>query len=153
MPNYRRYHHPGGMFFFTVNLRDRRSNLLTENFDLFMSIYQKQSEARPFHTHSYVILPDHIHCIWELPDGDSDYATRWRLIKTAFSKAMPKSGEPDIKLRKGERGIWQRRYWEHYIRDEKDFENHMDYIRHNPVKHGYVDHPHDWQYARWHRPV
>jgi putative transposase len=99
-------------------------------------------------------LPDHLHAIWTLPGGDADYMTRWRLIKTAFSRGLP-PGEPvsDSRKAKGERGFWQRRYWEHTLRDERDYAAHFDYIHFNPVKHGHVKDPADWPYSSFHRMV
>ena len=99
-----------------------------------------------------VILPDHLHAIWTLPPGDADFAKRWMLIKTAFSRALPKHENINQSRKsKRERGIWQRRYWEHLIRDELDYERHVDYIHYNPVKHGYVDKAVDWPYSSIHR--
>ena len=97
-----------------------------------------------------VVLPEHLHCIWTLPAGDADFATRWRLIKTEFSKMMA-TGEKRSSSRvgKGERGIWQRRFWEHTLRDERDFSRHCDYIHFNPVKHGYVSRAADWPYSSY----
>src|SRR5207237_10414847 len=101
-----------------------------------------------------VILPDLLHAIWTLPDGDADFATRWRLIKSGFSRALP-GGERISACRaaKGERGIWQRRYWEHTLRDEDDFARHLDYIHFNPVKHGHIARPQDWAYSSFRRWV
>jgi putative transposase len=101
-----------------------------------------------------VVLPDHLHAVWTLPEGDANYATRWRLIKSAFSRSLA-TGEPisDSRAAKGERGIWQRRYWEHTIRDANDFARQMDYIHINPVKHGLVPRVSDWPYSSFHRMV
>jgi putative transposase len=101
-----------------------------------------------------VVLPDHLHTIWTMPDGDADFATRWRLIKSAFSRRLP-AGEriSNSRVAKGERGVWQRRYWEHTIRDENDFARHTDYIHVNPVKHGLVTQVRDWPYSSFHRMV
>lgn len=109
---------------------------------------------RPFCIDAVVILPDHLHCIWTLPPGDVDYALRWREIKSRFSRRIP-VGEPRTlgRVNKGERGIWQRRYWEHTVRDERDMERHVDYIHYNPVKHGQVTCVADWPYSSFHRFV
>ena len=108
----------------------------------------------PFSIDAVVVLPDHLHTVWTLPEGDADFSTRWRLIKTSFSRDLA-DGEPvsGSRAAKGERGIWQRRYWEHTIRDEKDFERHIDYVRINPVKHGLVKRVSDWPYLSFHRMV
>ncbi len=98
-----------------------------------------------------VILPDHIHTFWQLPENDADFPTRWRLIKSAFSRALPQTERISTSRRKkGERGIWQHRYWEHLIKDDKDFERHVDYIHYNPVKHGTIQSPVDWPYSSIH---
>ena len=110
----------------------------------------------PFCIDAMVILPDHLHCIWTLPEGDWDFSTRWRLVKAGFSRACQPSGTqqiPSSLLRKGERGIWQQRFWEHSIRDETDFNAHCDYIHYNPVKHGLVENPGAWPYTTFHRFV
>ena len=112
MTQYRRNFIPGGSFFFMVNLLDRRSRLLTENIDALRAAFRQTRANHPFSVEAIVILPDHLHAIWSLPEGDSDFATRWRLIKSRFSHALP----PDEQISasrssKGERGIWQRRYW------------------------------------------
>jgi putative transposase len=101
-----------------------------------------------------VVLPEHLHCIIELPAVDADFATRWRLIKTGFSKAIPNTERRSaVRLNRGERGIWQRRFWEHLIRDEADYQAHMDYLHFNPVKHGHVVRVRDWPYSTFHRLV
>ena len=100
------------------------------------------------------MLPDHLHCVIELPDGDADFPTRWRLIKMGFSKALPVSERRSgVRVRRGERGIWQRRYWEHLIRDESDYRAHMDYVHINPLKHGLVSRVMDWPYSTFHHLV
>jgi putative transposase len=97
-----------------------------------------------------VILPDHLHCIWNLSEGDDDFSTRWRQVKMAFSRLLPKT-EHRSKSRVNKRGIWQRRFWERAIRDEVDYQRHVDYIHYNPVKHGYVARVLDWRYSAFHR--
>jgi putative transposase len=108
----------------------------------------------PFHIDAWVMLPDHMHCLWTLPEGDADFSGRWRAIKTAFAKSLP-IGEPRsaVMTSRGERSIWQRRYGEHTIRDDRDFAAHMDYTHFNPVKHGLVEHPADWPHSSFYRCV
>ena len=150
MPDYRRVFVPGGMYFFTVNLIDRKSDLLVREIDALRSAYAHVEKRHTFETIAICVLRDHLHCIWQLPPDDADFATRWRLIKTQFSKALPRSLDARQGRRTGERGIWQRRYWEHHIRDANDLERHVDYIHWNPVKHGYVKEPEDWPYSTYH---
>jgi putative transposase len=137
---YRRSNTAGGTYFFTVNLQNRQQSLLTNNIDLLRTAIDKVKIAHPFHIDAMVVLPDHLHAIWTLPQGDNDYSKRWQLIKAGFSRGI-KNDEYISASRKlkGERGIWQRRYWEHLIRDDADYENHVNYIHFNPVKHGYVN--------------
>jgi putative transposase len=154
MVRYRRNFLPGGCFFFTVNLAERRLQLLTDHIDLLRRSFRDIRARHPFTIEAVVVLPDHLHAIWTLPDGDADFALRWRLIKSAFSRKLT-LGERISASRadKNERGIWQRRYWEHTLRDECDFARHMDYIHFNPVKHGLVTRVRDWPYSSFHRMV
>lgn len=154
MTDYRRNFIVGGCFFFTVNLADRRLRLLTEHIDELRTAFRETRQAHPFTIEAMVVLPDHLHTIWAMPEGDADFATRWRLIKSGFSRRLP-VGEriSESRAAKGERGIWQRRYWEHTIRDETDFARHVDYIHINPVKHGLVTRVRDWPYSSFHRMV
>jgi putative transposase len=154
MTGYRRNFIAGGSFFFTVNLADRRRRLLTENIDELRDAFRKVRERHPFTIDAMVVLHDHLHAVWTLPEGDADFAKRWQLIKSTFSHSLP-AGEPISKSRadRGERGIWQRRYWEHTIRDERDFSRHADYIHINPVKHGLVTRVRDWPFSSFHRMV
>jgi putative transposase len=135
-----------------VNLLDRRSNLLVARIDALRDAV-RQARAR-VHIDAWVMLPDHMHCLWTLPQGDADFPGRWRAIKTAFAKSLP-IGEPrsPVMTSRRERGIWQRRYWEHTIRDDRDFAAHMDCTHFNPVKHGLVAHPADWPHSTFHRCV
>ncbi len=149
MPNYRRLFIPGGTFFFTVNLLDRRTSLLTENIDALRAAYGEVAKRHPLETVAICILPEHLHCVWRLPPDDHDYPLRWRLIKSRFSKSLPRAGDPRAGRRMGERGIWQRRFWEHAIRDAKDLDRHIDYIHWNPVKHRLVQSPDDWAYSTY----
>lgn len=154
MTSYRRNFVAGGTYFFTVNLTDRRLALLTENIECLRAAFRYTRHRYPFMIDAIVVLPDHLHTIWTLPEGDSDFAVRWNLIKGSFSRGLPR-GEPvsDSRSRKGERGIWQRRYWEHTIRDEDDFVRHVDYIHFNPVKHSHAEQPAEWPYSSFHRMV
>lgn len=151
---YRRAQAPGGTFFFTVALADRNSDLLVSHIDALRTATGNVRARHPFEIVAMVVLPDHIHAVWQLPESDGDYAKRWSLIKAGFSRALPKQ-EPinPSRLSKRERGIWQRRYWEHQIRDERDLQTHVDYIHHNPVKHGYVSKAVDWPHSSLHRYI
>jgi len=152
--NYRRNFVPGGSFFFTVNLADRRSRVLIERVDLLRSALRYSRTRHPFTIEAIVVLADHLHAIWALPPGYMEYPTRWRLIKTEFSRALaPQELRSQCRQAKGERGIWQRRFWEHTLRDENDFEPHCDYIHFNPVKHGYVSAARNWPYSSFKRFV
>ncbi|QBB71070.1 transposase [Pseudolysobacter antarcticus] len=154
MSQYRRNRVPGGTYFFTVNLLDRSSRLLTENIDAFREAVRQVRARKPFHIDAWTVLPDHTHCIWTLPPGDTDYSARWKAIKIAFAKTLPKTEQLSaVRLRKGERGIWQRRFWEHTIRDERDYAAHVDYVHINPLKHGLVQRVADWSYSTFHRYV
>ena len=154
MTNYRRSNIAGACYFFTVNLADRSASLLTAQIDLLRNAFDTVQKRHPFTIDAIVILPDHLHTLWTLPAGDKDFATRWRLIKTTFSRNLPQ-GEYRSASReaKGERGIWQRRYWEHLIRDEQDFARHVDYIHINPVKHGWARQVSEWPHSSFHRYV
>jgi putative transposase len=149
MPNYRRAFVPSATYFFTVNLLRRQSNdLLIRHVDVLREVIRSVKQRPPFQIHAWVILPDHMHCIWELPEGDADFSTRWRLIKSDFSKTMPVDERRSIvRQARGERGIWQRRFWEHLIRDDEDFKSHMDYVHINPLKLGYVTRVADWPHS------
>jgi putative transposase len=154
MSEYRRNRVPGGTYFFTVNLLDRRSDLLLTHTDALRAAVKQVRGVHPFHIDAWVVLPDHMHCIWTLPAGDADFSVRWKMIKTLFSKTVPvvENRSPSRNYR-GERGIWQRRFWEHTICDDRDFAAHMDYVHFNPVKHGLVEHPADWPLSSFHRCV
>jgi putative transposase len=154
MPNYRRMRVDGGCWFFTVNLHNRRQTLLTDHIGLLRDAVARTQQTRPFTIDAFVVLPDHIHTIWTLPAEDSDFSTRWRSIKIHFAKALPTlEARDEIRIARGERGIWQRRFWEHMIRDDRDYENHVNYCYINPVKHGLVGRVADWPYSSFHRDV
>ena len=154
MSDYRRYRTSGGTYFFTVNLADRVSDALTRHIDDLRAAFAGVLLARPFTVDAMVVLPDHLHAIWTLPEGDSDFPTRWKEIKTGFTRRTGLSGPRSVsKEMKGERGLWQRRYWEHLIRDEADFRAHVAYCWGNPVKHGLCDRAVDWPYSSIHRDM
>ncbi|WP_271411529.1 REP-associated tyrosine transposase [Pseudomonas sp. Q1-7] len=154
MSNYRRARMPGGTYFFTVNLRDRRDDLLTREIELLRTVVRTVKQRHPFHIDAWVVLPEHMHCLWTLPPGDRAYADRWKAIKFAFSKRLANAElRTATQQKRGERGIWQRRYWEHLIRDDLDYQRHFDYIHFNPVKHGHVRNVRDWPYSSFHRAV
>ncbi len=144
MPDYRRNRVPGGTFLFTANLLDRRSDLLVVQIDALREAVRRVR----------LVFPDHMHCLWTLPEGDADFPGRWRAIKKGFSKSV-RVGEPRLPVMtgRGERGIWQRRYWEHTIRDDPDLAAHMHYTHSNPVKHGLVQHPAQWPHSSFRRYV
>jgi len=154
MSRYKRYRISGGCYFFTVNLQDRDSSLLIEHIDLLRDSIRECKRIKSFYIDAWVVLPEHMHCVWTLPEGDNDFSSRWKIIKTRFSKALPKDeSRSRVQLKRGERGIWQRRFWEHAIRDDRDYQNHMDYVHFNPVKHGLVDNVRDWPFSSFHRYV
>ncbi|MDP2783339.1 MAG: transposase [Sulfurimicrobium sp.] len=154
MTNYRRNLIEGGTFFFTVNLADRHARLLTDHIALLRQSFRATRIRHPFIIEAMVVLPEHLHAILTLPPVDRDYATRWRLIKTAFSRGLAKGEDISHSRRdKGERGIWQRRYWEHTLRDEEHFSRHVEYIHLNPVKHGHVKTAAEWPYSSFHQFV
>jgi putative transposase len=153
MPQYRRAKTKGNAFFFTVVIADRLSNLLVEEINRLRQAYRTVQVRRPFETIAVCILPDHIHAIWMLPEGDADFSSRWSLIKSGFSRGLAAQPRSKSKILKREKGIWQRRYWEHAIRDDADLERHVDYIHFNPVKHGHVTRAVDWPHSSFHRYV
>lgn len=154
MPNYRRLWIPGGTYFFTVALADRRSALLTSRITELRAAFLHALTARPFATEAIVVLPDHIHAVWTLPPGDADYATRWSHIKATFSRALPAAERASAsRARRRERAIWQRRYWARAIVDENDFAAHIDYVHINPVKHRLAASAAEWPWSSFHRYV
>jgi putative transposase len=152
--NYRRSRTGGATFFFTVTLADRTASTLTDRVDLLRASYRRVARSLPFETIAICILPDHLHALWQLPQDDADFSARWSWIKSAFARGMRATRERSAsKGAKREKGIWQRRFWEHEIRDEDDLERHVEYIHYNPVKHGLVDRVADWPYSSFHRYV
>ena len=143
MSEYRRLYQPAGSYFFTLVTHRRIKFLsLPDSISRLQCAFDKVMEKYPFIMEAFVILPDHLHCLWRMPAGDSNYSLRWRLIKSYFS-----AGFNHPVNERGEKGIWQRRFWEHLIRDDKDWKTLMDYIHYNPVKHGYVKSPGDWLHS------
>jgi len=158
MPHYRRLF-TGSTYFFTVVAYQRRRILCDPALRTALrQAIQKVRRIRPFMIDGWVLLPDHMHCIWTLPAGDTDYSTRWAEIKRQVSNACRTSlHTPELLTRsgrnRGESTIWQRRFWEHQIRDHVDMEKHLDYMHFNPVKHGHVRQVSDWPYSTFHRYV
>jgi len=150
--DYRRLYQPGGHYFFTVVTANRRS-LLVDHVDRLRAAFRYTMEKRPFDLEAIVILPDHLHALWRLPLGDADFSTRWMLVKRKFSTGLPTGPLNPSGKSKREKGIWQRRFWEHLIRDETDWRRHMDYIHYNPVKHRLVDKARDWPFSSFRRFV
>ena len=143
MSNYRRVYLPGGVYFFTVVTLNRVPIFINEDrVEALRQAFRKVMAARPFEIDALVVLPEHLHCIWRLPEGDADYSSRWREIKKAVSRQIGMSTNA-----RNERMVWQRRFWEHAIRDEEDWRRHMDYIHYNPVKHGLANRPGEWAWS------
>jgi putative transposase len=154
MPQYQRVKLDGGMFFFTVAIAERPSGLLVRHIDRLRRIYASAQQRYPFETVAICILPDHLHAVWTLPWGDDEYSTRWSVIKAGFSRGLHETALCSrSKQVRRERGLWQRRYWEHAIRDDADLERHVDYIHFNPVKHGHASQVVDWPYSSFHQYV
>jgi putative transposase len=151
MVQYRRSRLPGGTYFFTVALADRRSDLLVREIDALRRAHAATMHRWPFRIDASVVLPEHLHAIWTLPAGDADYPGRWRAIKAAFVKQLRNAGTLVARNPRGEAPVWQRRFWEHTIRDEEDLQRHIDYIHFNPVKHGHADRPRAWPHSSIHR--
>lgn len=154
MPDYRRNRVEGGTYFFTVNLLDRKSDALVANIEILRDAVRSARARYPFYIDGWVVLPEHMRCIWTLPQGDGDFPVRWQMIKVLFSRGVGHSEHrrPSL-VHKREAGIWQRRYWEHTIRDDRDYAAHMDYVHFNPVKHGLADEPCGWAYSSFGRCV
>jgi putative transposase len=162
---YRRAKVKGGTYFFTV-VTHRRIKIFaqSDNVELLRQVFKKVKERHPFKIDAFVLLPDHLHCIWTLPKGDADFSTRWRLIKSYFGRQIGLVGWLEgrnptntttsaSRLRKKEQTIWQRRFWEHLIRNHEDLRKHVEYIHYNPVRHGLTKTPGDWEYSSFHRYV
>ena len=159
MPNYKRAKFEGGYYFFTVVTYNRVELFRNETArDFLREAINKTKSRHPFETIAFCLLCNHLHCIWKLPENDSDFSMRWSSIKGLFSKAYLKiyGGRKSVspsRSSKGEVYIWQRRFWEHQIRDEHDLQNHIDYIHYNPIKHGLVQNARDWPWSTYHKFV
>ncbi len=151
MSRYLRPKCDGASIFFTVTLADRESDLLVREIDALRQAVRQTLAERPVRIDAWVVLPDHMHCVWTLPEGDADFSTRWSVIKARFSRAMPHVARRRSHAARREHGIWQRRFWEHHIRDAEDFRAHVRYCWINPVKHGLVSDPAEWPYSSYHR--
>jgi putative transposase len=156
MPNYRRAKDAGATYFFTVCTLNRQPLLTQEPFRIALhQAIERTRTTRPFTIDAWVLLPDHLHCLWTLPVDDGDFSARWAMIKQHTSKLcrehLALRGPPASRYKRHELGLWQRRFWEHRIRDGKDFSQHVDYIHWNPLKHGYVQRVADWPYSTFHR--
>jgi putative transposase len=150
MVQYRRNFVPGGTYFFTVALEDRQSSTLVDYIAMLRTSFRAARKERPFQIDAIVILPDHLHAIFTLPADDADFSARWRRIKSDFTRQLNSTGVSISRHQNGEYALWQRRFWEHTIRDESDFERHLDYIHFNPVKHGHVASVNDWPHSSFH---
>ena len=151
MSRYIRPKMPGASVFFTVNLADRGARTLVDNLEALRKAVAVPKAERPFHIDAWVVLPDHMHAVWTLPEGDHDFSTRWSVIKARFTQAVPVENRRASLIRRRERGLWQRRFWEHHIRDDEALAACVRYCWINPVKHGLVEHPRDWAFSSWHR--
>ena len=159
MPNYRRFFVPGGTYFFAVSCYRRHPFFRSQRaIELLGQAFRTIRDELPWETLAIVVIPDHLHAIWTLPGGDDDYPTRWKKVKANFTKPWLQSGGFELPVtaaqkRRGNRGIWQKRFWEHTVRDEEELDAFVDYIHYNPVKHGLVRRPADWPWSSFHRFV
>ena len=150
MVRYRRNFVAGGSYFFTVTLADRTSSALVDYVSALRMAFRIARHERPFTIEAIAILPDHLHAIWTLPSGDSDFSARWKQIKAHFTHRLVANGVPGKRHRNGEYALLQRRFWEHTIRNEKDFERHVDYVHFNPVMHRLASRAREWPYSSFH---
>ena len=159
MPEYRRIRTKGATYFFTVVAYQRQRILcLRKSLEAMQRVFADVASRLPFRTDAWVILPDHMHVVWTLPEGDSDYSTRWDILKKDLTKDLRCLADADAasttsRVRHRDGTVWQRRFWEHQIRDEPDYRTHLDYIHFNPVKHGFTASPKDWQHSSFHKWV
>lgn len=153
MSRYVRPDWTGARVFFTLCLAARGSDLLLREIAALRRAVDQTQKERPFGIEAWVVLPDHLHCVWQMPVGDRAYGVRWHLIKGRFAHGLEAQPRSRSKIRKAEKGIWQRRYWEHHIRDEADFQAHLLYCWANPVKHGFVRRAVDWPHSSIHRDI
>ncbi|MCA0274136.1 MAG: transposase [Proteobacteria bacterium] len=152
MTSYRRLRLPGATYFFTVCVEDRGTRTLTDHIGHLREAYRRTLLEFPVTCHAMVVLPDHIHAIWTEPEGEANFPERWRRIKARFSHSVAGDFRPSpSKQAKRERGLWQRRFWEHALRDEAEFIRAMEYCHMNPVKHGLVHEPEHWPYSSFTR--
>lgn len=147
MSDYIRPARKGAAVFFTVALAARGDDLLLAQIGRLRAAVAKTRAERPFDVLAWVVLPDHMHTVWRMPEGDADYPTRWRLIKGRFAHGLPAQARSASKVRTGEKGLWQRRYWEHHIRDAQDLARHVGYCHSDPVRHGLVERVEDWPFS------
>lgn len=159
MPSFLRLYQPGGTYFFTVVTYDRRPIFRDPEARNHLGASMRTiAREKPFATVAIVLLWDHLHCVWSLPPGDHDFSTRWKAVKSRFTAEWTRDGGTEAVVtlsqqRRGQRGVWQPRFWEHLIRDEEDLERYCDYIHYNPVKHGYAERPWDWPDSSFRRFV
>ena len=170
MSRYIRPCQPGASIFFTVALADRGAQTLVDQVETLRQAVRATKAERPFRIDAWVILPDHMHCVWTLPEGDADFSVRMAAIKARFTRDVRRSGFTPTPpsnpygakggrqrvgvnhdLLKDEAPIWQKRFWEHHIRDDAAFAACVRYCWINPVKHGLVAHPGEWPWSSWHR--
>ena len=158
MPNYIRARAAGATYFFTLTLPDRGARHLVDHVAELRACMRAVKERHPFDIEAMVVLPEHLHALWRLPEDDGDYSTRWMLLKQSFTRRLGELGvlpeeTTEPRGRHGERSVWQTRFWEHQVQDDIDFARHVDYIHFNPVKHGWVLRAQDWPYSSLHRFV
>ena len=159
MTNYRRAKFCGGYYFFTVVTYKRKRFLVDDiSRECLRNAWRSVCRNQPFEMTAVCLLPEHLHCVWRLPEGDHDFSQRWMLIKKGFTRRYLKAGGQEFdqsrsRQKKRERGVWQRRFWEHQIRNEEDLQRHVDYIHYNPLKHRLVDVVENWPWSTYHRFV
>ncbi len=151
MSRYLRPRLNGASIFFTVCIARRGSSLLIDNVAILREAVRATKLERPFHIDAWVVLPDHLHCVWTLPEQDADYSTRWSVIKARVSRALPRTPQRASHVARREHGFWQRRFWEHHLRTPADKRAAIEYCWNNPVKHGLVECPEHWDCTSWHR--
>ena len=152
MPNYIRTHTPGATYFFTVNLQDRGARFLVDHVADLRQCVKEVRERHPFAIDAMVVLPEHLHAVWTLPQDDGDFSKRWMLVKQSFTRRLQDAGVVPQQQGKAAR-VWQKRFWEHQIRDDEDLRRHIEYIHFNPVKHGWVMRAREWPYSSLHRYI
>jgi putative transposase len=147
-----RSHAPGPCYFFTVATHDRRPILIAE-IDRLRDAFRTVLTRHPFTLEAIVVLPDHLHTMWRMNEEDGDFSMRWRVLKRLFSTGLEAPLPNRSRARKREKSVWQRRFWDHVIRDDDDWRRHLDYIHYNPVHHGYCEAPVEWPYSSFARMV